>query len=76
MNTVRIYKDRIIGLLFLVAFLCYGIGRNLFESQNSSEQITGSFLTSLFTKSTELVLLFYLYIVPTLLKNQTPSHHI
>ena len=44
MNTTKIYKDRIIGLLFLVAFLCYGIGRNLFESQNSSEQITGSFL--------------------------------
>ena len=44
MNTTRIYKDRIIGLLFLGAFLCYGIGRNLFESQNNSEQIIGSFL--------------------------------
>ncbi len=44
MNTTRIYKDRIIGLLFLGAFLCYGIGRNLFESQNSSEQLIGSFL--------------------------------
>ena len=44
MNTTRIYKDRIIGLLFLGAFLCYGIGRNLFESQNNSEQLTGSFL--------------------------------
>ena len=44
MNTSRIYKDRIIGLLFLGAFLCYGIGRNLFESQNNSEQLTGSFL--------------------------------
>ena len=44
MNTSRIYKERIIGLLFLGAFLCYGIGRNLFESQNNSEQLTGSFL--------------------------------
>ena len=44
MNATRIYKDRIIGLLFLGAFLCYGIGRNLFESQNNSEQLTGSFL--------------------------------
>ena len=44
MNTTRIYKDRIVGLLFLGAFLCYGIGRNLFESQNNSEQLTGSFL--------------------------------
>ena len=44
MITTRIYKDRIIGLLFLSAFFCYGIGRNLFESQNNSEQIIGSFL--------------------------------
>ena len=44
MNTTRIYKDRIIGLLFLGAFLCYGIGRNLFESQNNSEQIIGGVL--------------------------------
>jgi len=44
MNSTRIYKDRIIGLLFLGAFLCYGIGRNLFENQNNSEQIIGSFL--------------------------------
>ena len=44
MIATRIYKDRIIGLLFLGAFLCYGIGRNLFESQNNSEQIIGSFL--------------------------------
>ncbi len=44
MNTTRIYKDRIIGLLFLGAFLCYGIGRNLFESQNNSEQLLGSLL--------------------------------
>ena len=43
MNTTIIYKDRIIGLLFLGAFLFYGIGRNLFESQNNSEQIIGSF---------------------------------
>ena len=44
MNTKGIYKDRIIGLLFLGAFLCYGIGRNLFESQNNSEQLIGGFL--------------------------------
>ena len=44
MNTTKIYKDRIIGLLFLGAFLFYSIGRNLFESQNNSEQIIGSFL--------------------------------
>ena len=44
MNTTGIYKDRIIGLLFLGAFLCYGIGRNFFESQNNSEQLIGGFL--------------------------------
>ena len=44
MNTKKIHKDRIIGLLFIGAFLCYGIGRNFFESQNNSEQLTGSFL--------------------------------
>jgi len=43
-NITGIYKDRIIGLLFLGAFLCYGIGRNLFESQNNSEQLLGSLL--------------------------------
>ena len=44
MHTSRIYKGRIIGLLFLGAFLCYGIGRNLFESQNNAEQLIGSCL--------------------------------
>ena len=47
MITKRIYKDRIIGLLFLGAFLCYGVGRNLFENQNNFEQLTGSFLISI-----------------------------
>ena len=44
MNTKRIHKDRIIWLLFICAFLCYGIGRNFFESQNNSEQLIGGFL--------------------------------
>lgn len=44
MNNTGIYKDRIIGFLFLGAFLCYGIGRNLFESQNNSEQLIGGVL--------------------------------
>ena len=62
MNTTRIYKDRIIGLLFLGAFLCYGIGRNLFESQNNSEQIIGSFLIILNS-------IFKLYILNILKRN-------
>ena len=44
MHTSRIYKVIIIILLFLGAFLCYGIGRNLFESQNNAEQLIGSCL--------------------------------
>jgi len=43
MNATRIYKDRIIVLLFLGGFF-YAIGRDLFESQNNSEQVIGSLL--------------------------------
>ena len=39
MNTKKIHKDRIIGLLFIGAFLCYGIGRNFFESQNNLKNL-------------------------------------
>ena len=63
----RIYKDRIVGLLFLGAFFCYGIGRNLFESQNNSEQLIGSFLIVINS-------IFVIYIGIFLRKTIKPFH--
>ena len=67
MNMTRIYKDRIVGLLFLGAFLCYGIGRNLFESQNNSEQLIGSFFIVINS-------IFVIYIGIFLRKTIKPFH--
>jgi hypothetical protein len=43
-NTVEIYKARTIGTFFLLAFLAYGIGRSLFESEIYYEKYIGTFL--------------------------------
>ena len=67
MNTKKIHKDRIIGLLFIGAFLCYGIGRNFFESQNNSEQLIGGFLILINS-------IFVIYIGIFLSKTIKPFH--
>ena len=41
---VKIQKARIIGSFFLLAFLLYGIGRNIFESEILAEKYTGALL--------------------------------
>ena len=44
-NQIVIYNARIIGILFLLAFLAYGFGRHLFfESGTVSEKYAGSIL--------------------------------
>jgi len=40
----KIYKARIIGSFFLLAFLLYGIGRNFFESEAITEKYIGALL--------------------------------
>ncbi|MCP4910773.1 MAG: DUF4386 domain-containing protein [Bacteroidetes bacterium] len=40
----KIQKARIIGSFFLLAFLLYGIGRNIFESEILAEKYTGALL--------------------------------
>src|SRR5690606_22971522 len=43
-NKTEIYQARIIGSLFLLAFLAYGFGRHFFESQIIFEKYLGSAL--------------------------------
>ena len=43
-NSVTIFNARIIGAFFLLAFLAYGIGSQLFESTNDSEKHLGASL--------------------------------
>lgn len=43
-NSVQIFKARIIGSFFLLAFLAYGFGRYLLESTNNVEKYGGAFL--------------------------------
>jgi hypothetical protein len=43
-NTTKIYKARLIGTFFLLAFMAYGIGRNLLESGSTSEKYIGAIL--------------------------------
>ena len=40
----KIQKARIIGSFFLLAFLLYGIGRNIFESEILAEKYAGALL--------------------------------
>lgn len=43
-NLIKIYKARTIGSFFLLAFIAYGFGRSLFESENHSEKYLGALL--------------------------------
>lgn len=43
-KSVTIYNARIIGAFFLLAFLAYGIGSQLFESTDDFEKYLGAFL--------------------------------
>lgn len=43
-NVITIFNARIIGAFFLLAFLAYGIGSQLFESTNDSEKYLGASL--------------------------------
>jgi hypothetical protein len=43
-SSIKIPKARIIGSFFLLAFLLYGIGRNIFESDILAEKYTGALL--------------------------------
>jgi prolipoprotein diacylglyceryltransferase len=43
-NSVTIFNARIIGIFFLLAFLAYGIGRQLFESADKPEKYLGALL--------------------------------
>lgn len=41
-TSIQVKKARIIGTLFLLAFLLYGIGRNLFESELFAQKYIGA----------------------------------
>lgn len=43
-NSFEIYKARTIGSFFLLAFIAYGFGRHLFESESNSEKYIGALL--------------------------------
>jgi len=46
-TTMQIQKPQVVGTLFLLAFLLYGIGRNLFESEVIAEKYIGASLIGL-----------------------------
>ena len=41
-NSVTVFNARLIGAFFLLAFLAYGIGRQLFESTDDPEKYSGA----------------------------------
>lgn len=43
-NSVTIFNARIIGVLFLLAFIAYGVGSQLFVSANNTEKYLGALL--------------------------------
>ncbi|MFZ4456749.1 MAG: DUF4386 family protein [Bacteroidales bacterium] len=43
-NSSKIFKARTIGYFFLLAFLAYGFGRQLFESADNAEKYLGALL--------------------------------
>jgi len=43
-HTITIFNARIIGVLFLLAFLVYGVGSQLFVSANNTEKYLGALL--------------------------------
>jgi hypothetical protein len=43
-GSITIFNARTIGILFLLAFLAYGFGSQLFESANNSEKFAGALL--------------------------------
>ena len=43
-NPIVIYNAKVIGSFFLLAFIAYGFGRHLFESETVSEKYLGSVL--------------------------------
>jgi hypothetical protein len=53
-NPIQIFKARTIGSFFLLAFLAYGFGRHLFESESYFERYTGA----LFIIANSLMVLF------------------
>jgi hypothetical protein len=43
-NAITIFNARIIGIFFLLAFLAYGLGSQLFESTSNPEKYSGALL--------------------------------
>ncbi len=67
-KSIKIYKARAIGFLFLLAFLAYGIGRNLIEIDDTSGKYIGSFLIIL----NSLIVLF----IGVLLRRTLQDHNV
>jgi len=61
----KISNAKWVGLLFILAFLAYGVGRSLFESGNATEQYIGSFLI---VANSMIVLLIGVLLRKTLLR--------
>lgn len=62
----KIQKARTIGSFFLLAFLLYGIGRNIFESETLTEKYTGALLI---IANSIIVLLIGIFLRKTLQKH-------
>ena len=63
--TIQVHKARTIGILFLLAFLLYGIGRNLFESEVFAQKYIG---VSLVIINSVVIFFIGVFLRKTLLK--------
>ena len=64
-NSYQFTKSRVIGVLFLLAFLFYGIGRSLFESELLTQKHIGSMLIIM---NSVVVLFIGIFIRKTIIK--------
>ena len=64
-HPIEIHRARTIGAFFLLAFLAYGLGRHLFESQSIFEQYIGA---SLILANSLMVLFIGIFLGKTLQK--------
>ena len=68
-NSITVFNARLIGVFFLLAFLAYGIGRQLFESTDNPEKYLGALLIV----SNSVMVLFIGILLRRTLKRYNPT---
>ena len=68
-NSITVFNAGLIGVFFLLAFLAYGIGRQLFESTDNPEKYLGALLIV----SNSVMVLFIGILLRRTLKRYNPT---